>query len=143
MESAHVAELATLVRESYSVAALDPGVTEPTIVEAANGFRSIALPRDQQVEPLRSLRLIDATAMDTVLVITFGWDDGTDDRTVYLMPFDARDLDLDLDLTDEIAVSTFLLQHIEHTLGGPRDTWASRSTMISTGLSVIVPWTSR
>ena len=141
MEPAQVAELAAHIKRDYSPAALDPGVSEPTVVELAGGVRTLALPRDQQPEPLRSLRLIDAAAVGATLVVTFAWADGTDDDTVYLMPFDARDLELDL--ADPPAVTRFLLRHIEHTLGGARDTWASRSTMISPRLSVVTPWTAR
>jgi hypothetical protein len=141
MEPAQVAELAAHIRHDYSPATLDPGVSEPTVVELECGARALALPREQQPEPLRSLRLIDAAAVGATLVVTFTWADGTDDDTVYLMPFDARDLELDLD--DPTAVTRFLLRHIEHTLGGPRDTWTSRSTMISPRLSVVAPWTAR
>lgn len=141
MEPAKVAELAAMIRRDYSPAALDPGVSEPTLVETAHGSRALVLPRDQQPEPLRSLRLVDAAAVGATLVVTFTWADGTDDETVYLMPFDARDLDLDID--DPTVVTRFLLRHIEHTLGGPRDSWASRSTMISPRLSVVIPWTAR
>jgi hypothetical protein len=116
-------------------------VSEPTLVETASGSRALVLPRDQQPEPLRSLRLVDAVAVGATLVVTFTWADGTDDETVYLMPLDARDLDLDID--DPTVVTRFLLRHIEHTLGGPRDSWASRSTMISARLSVVTPWTAR
>ena len=141
MEPAQVAELAARIRQDYSPAALDPGVTEPTVVELASGARAIALPRNQQPEPLRSFQLVDAAAVGAALVVTFTWADGTDDETVYLMPFDARDLELDIE--DPTVVTRFLLRHIEHTLGGARDTWASRTTMISPRLSVVVPWTAR
>lgn len=36
---------------------------------------------------------------------------------MFVLPLDTRDLDLDMD--DEIALTTFLVQHVEHTLGGP------------------------
>jgi hypothetical protein len=140
VEPAEVAELAAVIRADYSPAALDPQVTEPTVVESADGWRTLVLPRDQQPEPLRSLRLVDAAAMGATLVIAFTWADGTDDETVYLMPLDARDLDVDV--SDRVAVSHFLLQHVEYTLGGPRETWAGRSTMISRRLSVVRPWTA-
>ncbi|WP_214406198.1 hypothetical protein [Pseudonocardia lacus] len=97
VEPAQVADLAAMIRRDYSPAALDPGVSEPTLVEAADGSRALVLPRDQQPEPLRSLRLVDAAAVGSTLVVTFTWEAGTDDDTVYLMPLDARDLDLDLD----------------------------------------------
>ena len=141
MEPAQVAELATMIRRDYSPTALDPGVSEPTLVEDADGSRALVLPRDQKPEPLRSLRLVDVAAVGSTLVVTFTWADGSDDDTVYLMSLDARDLDLDLD--DPTVVSRFLLRHIEHTLGGPRDSWAPRSTMISPRLSVVTPWTAR
>ena len=141
MDPEQVAELAAVIRRDYSPQALDPGVSEPTIVHAADGSRALVVPRDQQVEPLRSMQLLDAVAVGAILAVTFTWADGTDDDTVYLMPFDARDLELDL--TDPVTVSTFLLRHIEHTLGGPRDTWAPRATMISPRLSVVTPWTAR
>jgi hypothetical protein len=141
MEPAQVAVLAARIRQDYSPAALDPGVDEPTVVELASGARAIALPRDQQPEPLRSLRLVDAAAVGATLVVTFTWADGTDDDTVYLMPLDARDLELDVD--DPTVVTRFLLRHIEHTLGGPRDSWAARSTLISPRLAVVTPWTAR
>jgi hypothetical protein len=141
MEPEQVAELAAVIRQDYSPAALDPGVSEPTIVQAADGSRALVVPREQQVEPLRSMQLVDAAAVGATLVVTFTWADGTDDETVYLMPFDARELDIDL--TDPVTVSAFLLRHIEHPLGGPRDSWASRSTMISERLSVVTPWTAR
>lgn len=109
MEPAQVAELAAMIKRDYSAAALDPGVSEPTVVEAADGSRALVLPRDQQPEPLRSLRLVDAAAVGATLVLTFTWADGTDGDTVYLMPLDARDLDLDLD--DPTVVTRFLLRH--------------------------------
>jgi hypothetical protein len=141
MDIAHVAELATLVRETYSPSALNTGVTKPTVVEAPDGSRALVLPRVQTEEPLRSLRLIDAAAVGSTLVVTFMWDDGTGDGTVFVMPLDTRDLELDM--SDHISVSTFLSQFVEHTLGGPRESWeAARSTPISRQLTVVRPWTA-
>lgn len=133
--------LAGLVRETYSPERLDPGISEPTVVELADGSRAVALPREQMFEPYRSLRLIDAAAVGTTLVITFHWGDGQDDGTIYLMPLDGRDVELDM--SDDIAVTTFLSHHLEFTLGGPRESWeAARTTPLSSRLSVVRPWTS-
>ncbi|OZM79652.1 hypothetical protein [Pseudonocardia sp. MH-G8] len=141
MDNAQVAQLAALIRETYSPSALDTGVTEPTIVESPEGSRAVVLPRSQMEEPLRSLQLIDAAAVGSTLVVTFTWDDGTGDDTVYLMPLDTRDLDMNL--SDNIAVTSFLVQHVEHTLAGPRESWeAARSTPISRRLAVVRPWTA-
>ena len=136
MDHARAAELADLVRDTYGDASLDTGVTEPTIVENAGGFRSLTLPRDQMPEPLRSLHVIDAAAVGTTLVMTFRWGD---DDTVFLLPYDTRDADFALD--DDITVRTFVTQLVEHTLGGPRESWeAARSTPISRRLTVVRPW---
>jgi hypothetical protein len=141
VDTAQVAELAALIRETYSPSALDTGVTEPTLVEFPDGFRSVVLPRTQMEEPLRSLQLIDAAAVGSTLVVTFSWDDGTGNDTIYLMPLDTRDLDVNL--SDNITVTSFLIQHVEHTLGGPRESWeAARSTPISRRLAVVRPWTA-
>ncbi|MGI9003347.1 MAG: hypothetical protein ACR2GH_17100 [Pseudonocardia sp.] len=118
MDVTQVRALAELVRETYSPEQLDPGVSEPTVVELADDSRAVALPREQMFEPYRSLRLIDAAAVGTTLVITFHWDDGQDDGTIYLMPLDGRDVELDL--SDDIAVTTFLSHNPEFTLGGSR-----------------------
>jgi hypothetical protein len=140
VDTDQVARLAALVLETYSPAALDPGVTEPTIVTMPDGFRALAVPRDQMQEPMRSLRLLDAAALGPVLVVTFAWDD-QDDGTIFVMPLDTRDLQLDL--ADDISVTTFLVQHIEHTLHGPRESWESaRSTPISRRLAVVRPRTA-
>lgn len=134
VDRAHV--IAGLVRDTFGEAALETGVTEPTIVQEADGSRSLVLPRDQMPEPLRSLHLIDAVAVGTTLVATFHWGD---DETVFVLPYDTRDLDVDLD--DEITVRTFLGQLVEDTLGGPRESWeAARSTPISHRLKVVRPW---
>lgn len=141
MDAADAAILAQMFREAYSPDALDTGVTEPTVQEFENGSRSITLPREQMWEPYRSLHLIDAVAMGSVLVITFAWHDGEDDDTIYLMPLDVRDLQLEI--SDTIAVKTFLSHHLEFTLGGPRSTWeAARTTPLSPRFAVVRPWTS-
>jgi hypothetical protein len=130
--------IADLLRDTYGEASLETGVTEPTIVQDADGSRSLVLPRDQMPEPLRSLHLIDATAVGTTLVTTFRWGD---DDTVFVLPYDTRDLDFDLD--DQVTVRTFLTQLVEHTLGGPRESWeAARSTPISPRLAVVRPWSA-
>ncbi len=41
VDTDQVARLAALVLETYSPAALDPGVTEPTIVTMPDGFRAL------------------------------------------------------------------------------------------------------
>jgi hypothetical protein len=141
VDTATVAELAALIRETYSPSALDTGVTEPTVVESSDGFRAVVRPRAQMEEPLRSLQLIDAAAVGSILVVTFSWDDGTGDDTIYLMPLDTRDLDVNM--SDSVTVTSFLIQHIEHTLGGPRESWeAARSTPISRRMAVVRPWTA-
>lgn len=128
--------IADLLRDTYGDASLDTGVTEPTIVQEADGSRSLALPRDRMPEPLRSMHLLDAAALGTTVVATFRWGD---DDTVFVLPYDTRDLDVDLG--DEITVRTFLAQLVEHTLGGPRESWqAARSTPISRRLTVVRPW---
>jgi hypothetical protein len=134
VDTDQIARLAALVMETYSPAALDPGVTEPTIVTMPDGFRAVSVLRDQMQEPMRSLRLLEAVALGPVLVVTFAWDD-QDDGTIFVMPLDTRDLRLDL--ADNISVTTFL---VEHTLRGPRKSWESaRSTPISRRLAVVRP----
>lgn len=136
MDHAQAAELAALVRDTYGEAALDTGVTEPTIVQNADGFRSVTLPREQMPEPLRSIHVLDTAAVGTILVMTFRWGD---DDTVFLLPYDTRDADFELD--DDITVRNFVTQLVEHTLGGPRESWeAARSTPISRRLTVVRPW---
>jgi hypothetical protein len=141
VNAAEVEVLAELVRETYSPEHLDTGVSEPTVVELADRSRAVALPRDQMFEPYRSLRLIDAAALGTTLVITFHWDDGDDDGTIFVMPLDGRDVQLDL--ADDIAVTTFLSHHLEFTLGGPRESWeAARSIPLSPPMAAVRPWTA-
>ena len=131
--------IAELLRDTYGEASLDTGVTEPTVVEEADGSRSLVLPREQMPEPLRSLHLIDAVAVATTLVATFRWGD---DDMVFVLLYDTRDLDVDLG--DEITVRTFVTQLVEHTLGGPRESWeAARSTPISRRLAVVRPWNAQ
>jgi hypothetical protein len=139
VNAADVAVLAALVREHYAADRVDTGVTEPAMVEHSDGSRSVVLPRDQMFEPYRSFRLVDAAAVGHTLVITFTWDDGADDGTVFLMPFDARDVELDM--TDNIAVTTFLSHHLEFTLGGPRESWErARTTPFGPRFSVVRPY---
>lgn len=139
VDVADVAVLAALVREHYAADRLDPGVTEPTVVEHDDGSRSLVLPRNQMLEPYRSFRLMEAAALGSTLVITFMWDDGADDGTLFLMPLDTRDIDLDM--SDNIAVSTFLSHHLEFTLGGPRESWErARTTPFGPRFSVVRPY---
>ena len=131
-----MAALAELVREHFAPDQLDPDVREPTVVEHDDGSRSLVLPRDQMFEPYRSFRLLEAVAVGSVLVITFGWDDGADDGTIFLMPLETRDIDLDM--ADNIAVFTFVSHHIEFTLGGPRESWErARTTPLGPRFAVV------
>lgn len=131
--------LADLVQDTYGEASLRTGVDEPTVVQEHDGSRSLLLPRDRMPEPLRSLHLIDAAAVGTTLVVTFHWGD---DDTVFLLPYDTRHVD-DADLDDPITARTLLARLVEHTLGGPRESWeAARTTPISRGLVVVRPWTA-
>jgi hypothetical protein len=140
MKGADVVVLAELVREHFASDQLDPGVTEPTVVEHDDGSRSVVLPRDQMFEPYRSFRLLEAAAVGSILVITFRWDDGADDGTIFLMPLDTRDIDLDM--SDNIAVSTFVSHHVEFSLGGPRESWErARSTPLAPRFAVVRPYT--
>ena len=134
-----MAALAALVRETYSPDQLDTGVVEPTIVEHEDGWKSVVLPREQMFEPYRSLQLIDAAALGSTLVITFTWDDGADDGTVFLMPLDMRDIDFDL--ADNITVTTFVSHHLEFTLGGPRASWEpERATPLGPRFAMVRPY---
>jgi hypothetical protein len=97
------------------------------------------VPRSEQTEPWRSLALIDARAVGPVLTVVFSWDDGADDGTVFVLPVDTRDVDLDVG--DDQAVTTYLSHLLEFTLGGDRAAWeAARSTPLSPGLAVVRPW---
>lgn len=141
MRASDVAELARVLRADYRPERLDPGVTEPTVVDVAGGFRAVALPRAESPEPYRSFRLVDAAALDVTLVMTFTWEDGADDGTVFVLPLDGRDVELDV--TDDAAVTTFLSHLVEFTLGGPRAAWeAARTTPMSPRLTVVRPWSS-
>ena len=141
MRASDVAELARVLRVDYRPEQLDPGVTEPTVVDVADGFRAVALPRAESLEPYRSFRLVDAAALDATLIVSFTWEDGADDGTVFVLPVDGRDVDLDV--TDDVAVTTFLGHLLEFTLGGPRAEWeAARTTPLSPHLTVVRPWTS-
>lgn len=131
--------LADLLRDAYGEASLRTGVDEPTVVQEDDGSRSLLLPRDRMPEPLRSLHLIDAVAVGTTLVATFH---RGADGTVFLLPYDTRDAD-DADLDDPITARTLLARLVEHTLGGPRESWeAARTTPISRRLVVVRPWTA-
>ena len=127
--------LADRIWAAYCDGALETNVTEPTVVRDAGGS-AMALPREQMPEPQASLHLVAVTAVDTTLVVTFRWGD---DDTVFVLPYDTRDVDLDPG--DRIAVGNFLLHLVEFTLGGPRESWEpARATPISRRLSVVRPW---
>ncbi len=140
MLPADVAELARLLRDGYSPEPLDPGVDGPAVVENDHGFRSVSVPRSAMPEPWRSFCLVDAAALGTTLVVTFTWVDGADDETVYVMPLDGRDVELDL--SSELQVETFLSRLIEFTLGSPREIWERASTPMSPRLAVVRPYWS-
>lgn len=144
MDVKDVAELAALVREKYSPEALAPVAEQPTRDESESevhpdGWWVHELPSKDELQPWLSFRLIDAVAMGTTLVITFWWDDGTDDETIYLMPLDTRDVDLDM--SSDIAVKMFLLHHMEFTLGGPRRGWEPRTILLAPSFAVVRPYT--
>ena len=141
MEPADVAVLASLLKEHYAPERLETGVSEPTVVEVKNGFRALLMPREQMFEPFRSLHLLDAVALGHILVVTFRWDDGNDDGTIFLMPLDTRDVELDMD--DNIAVRAFVDHHLSWTLGGPRESWEPGSTLLSPRLAVVRPYDQR
>jgi hypothetical protein len=141
MDVESVRALAEQIRASYAPEQLDSDVQEPTVVEHSDGSRSVTLPRDQMFEPYRSFQLIDAAAMGATLVVAFTWNDGRDDDTVFVMPLDCRDVDLDV--RDEFAVTNFLTRLLEFTLGGPRESWEpARSTPLGPRLAVVRPWQS-
>jgi hypothetical protein len=140
MEIVDVVALAEQIREHFASDQLTPDVRDPTVVEHDDGSRSLVLPRDQMFESYRSFRLLEAVAVGSVLVITFRWDDSADDGSIFLMPLDTRDIDLDM--ADNIAVSTFVSHHIEFTLGGPRESWErARSTPLGPRFAVVRPYT--
>ena len=133
--------LAEQIRASYAPEQLETGVREPTVVELPDGSRAVTLPRGQMFEPYRSFQLIDAAALGTTLVVAFSWDDGSGDDTVFVMPLDCRDVDLDV--REEFAVTNFLTRFLEFTLGGPRESWEpARSTPLGARLAVVRPWQS-
>ena len=92
-------------------------------------------------EPFRSFHLLDAVALGHILVVTFRWDDGNDDGTIFLMPLDTRDVDLDMD--DNIAVRAFVDHHLSWTLGGPRESGEPGTTLLSPRLAVVRPHDQR
>jgi hypothetical protein len=141
VRAADAAALASLLKEHYAPERLETGVSEPTVVEDENGFRALVLPREQMFEPFRSLHLLDAVALGPILIVTFRWDDGADDGTVFLMPLDTRDIELDMD--DDIAVTTFVDHHLSWTLGGPRESWEPTTTLVSPRLAVVRPYDQR
>jgi hypothetical protein len=141
MDVESVRALAEQIRASYAPEQLDSEVQEPTVVEHSDGSRSVTLPRDQMFEPYRSFQLIDAAAMGATLVVAFTWNDGSGDDTVFVMPLDCRDVDLDV--RDEFAVTNFLTRFLEFTLGGRRESWEpARSTPLGPRLAVVRPWQS-
>ena len=141
MKAADAAVLASLLKEHYAPERLETGVSEPAVVEDEHGFRALVLPREQMFEPFRSLHLLDAVALGHILVVTFRWDDGNDDGTIFLMPLDVRDIELDMN--DNIAVTTFVDHHLSWTLGGPRESWEPATTLLSPRLAVVRPYDQR
>ena len=131
-----------MLKEDYAPECLETGVSEPTIVENSDGSREYRVPRSQMVEPFRSLHLLDAVALGDILVITFRWDDGNDDGTIFLMPLDTRDIELDMH--SDTFVTTFVDHHLSWTLGGPRESWEpERATRLSERLAVVRPYDQR
>lgn len=136
-----VRTLAEVIRTSYAPEQLETGVREPTVVDLPDGSRAMTLPRDQMFEPYRSFQLIDAAALGEVLVVAFSWDEGTSDDTVFVMPLDCRNVELDV--RDEFAVTNFITRFLEFTLGGPRESWEpARSTPLGPRFAVVRPWQS-
>jgi len=92
-------------------------------------------------EPYRSFRLLEAAAVGTTLIISFAWGKPEeDDGRIYLLPLDTRPLAVDL--ADESALITLISHHIEHSLGGPRESWEPERTFkLSDKLAVVRPWT--
>ena len=120
--------MAALLRATFNDAELDTGVHEPTVVESADGFRAVVLPRDQMPEPLRSFHLVDAVAIGTTIVVVFTW---AEDQDVFVMPFDARDVEVDP--ADDITTRTLVSQLVEFTLGGPREIWGPTPSRSAAG----------
>jgi hypothetical protein len=142
VDHADVARLATMIREDYAPARLEPGVAEPTVVQRDDGSYDRLVPRHQMIEPYRSLHLLDAAALGDVLVVTFRWDDGDDDGTIFLLPLDTRDVEIDLD--DDVFVRDFVDHHLVWTLGGPRATWETqRATRVGERLAVVRAYDQR
>jgi hypothetical protein len=131
-----------MLKEDFAPERLETGVSEPTLVEGEDGFKVLVLPREQMFEPFRSFHLLDAVALGDLLVVTFRWDDGNDDGTIFLMPLDTRDVELDMD--SDTFVTTFVDHHLSWTLGGPRASWEpERATRIGERLSVVRPYDQR
>jgi hypothetical protein len=143
MEPAAIARLADEIRTTYSPAALDAtfDTSTPVLRTGADGSRSITLPREQAPEPLRSMQILDVAPIGDILVVTFRWGLGPeeDDGTIYLMPLDTRDLELDVD--DQAAVDVFVLHHVEFSLG-PAPQWAHRCTPLGPRLKIVRPWSA-
>lgn len=131
-----------MLREDDAPECLETGVTERTIVENEHGFREYRVPRSQMFEPYRSLHLLDAVALGDVLVVTFRWDDGHDDGTIFLMPLDTRDVEADMH--SDTFVRTFADHHLSWTLGGPRESREpARAPRIGERLAVVRPHDQR
>ena len=140
MDAEGASQLAEYVRQHYSWDALDPQVDEPIVVNW-DTFPSLTLPREQMFEPYRSFRLLEAAAVGSTLIISFAWGKPEeDDGRIYLLPLDTRPLAVDL--ADESALITLISHHIEHSLGGPRESWEPERTFkLSDKLAVVRPWT--
>lgn len=133
MDHADVRRLAAMIREDYAPESLEPGVTEPTIVENSDGWKVLVEPRHQMIEPYRSIHLLDAVAMGDILVVSFRWGDGD---TVFLMPLDTRDVQVDFG--DDVFVRAFVDHHLVWSLGSAREVWEpERAVRISDRLSVV------
>ena len=141
MDHADVRLLARTIREGFAPENLDHGVTEPTLREQPDGHLALVEPRDRMSEPYRSIHLLDAVALGDILVVTFRWDDG-DDGTVFLLPLDTRDVEIDLN--DDVFVRHFVDQHLHFALGAAREVWEPQRAMrISDRLAVVRPYDQR
>lgn len=141
MDVRDVAELAALLKERYSLEALAPVAAQPMRDEPEvrpDGWWAVQVPTKDQLQPWLSFRLIDAAAMGTTLVITFWWDDGTDDETIYVMPLDTRDVDFPM--SDNIAVASYLDHSIEFAIGGPRESWEGRTFQVGPRMAAVRPY---
>ena len=96
VKAADAAVLASILRDHYCPSDSKPASPSPTVIENEHGFRALLMPRKQMSEPFRSIHLLDAVALGHILVVTFRWDDGNDDGTIFLMPLDTRDGELDM-----------------------------------------------